>query len=181
MNRYALVFLLVCFSFSVQAQFESSKKKVNFSAMPQKAAKTKAIVPEATTNSPAIKFESKLFKNNDDKLLKGLPELPKVGEYSSPKTYELKNPSEIYTEKFNKKSSDGTIQEKFKSDTFLGEFKSNSKIIRIACRDHEYPDGDMVRILVNDKIMVNSILLEVEYKEIFLDLQPGFNKIEFIR
>ena len=180
MNRYALVFLLVCFSFSVQAQFESSKKKVNFSAMPQKAAKTKAIVPEVTTSSPAIKFESKLFKNNDDKLLKGLPELPKVGEYSSPKTYELKNPSEIYTEKFNQKSSDGTIQEKFKSDTFLGEFRSNSKTIRIACRDHEYPDGDMVRILVNDKIMVNSILLEVEYKEIFLDLQPGFNKIEFL-
>jgi len=173
-----LIFL-ICFSFDGQAQFESSKRKVNISAMPDKAPKKKAILPQNTQASvpPAIKFESKIFKNSDDKFLNGLPQLPKVGELPS-KTYELKNPSEIYTDKFNQKG-DGEIEEKFKSDSFLGEFTTGSKTIKIACRDHEFPDGDMVRIWVNDVVVVNQITLEVDYKEIFLELKPGFNKIEF--
>jgi hypothetical protein len=88
------------------------------------------------------------------------------------------DPSKPYTERMNKKSSDGEILEKFKSDSFLGEFKTGTKIISIACRDHEAPDGDLVRIWLNDKIVVDAILLEVDFKEVYLDLNEGINKIE---
>lgn len=181
MKNFFLLFSIIFFSLTVQAQFESSKRKVSFSAIPDKASKKSAIVPQSASTSvtPSIKFESQLTKKNDDKFLQGLPKIPKVGEVQNPKTYDLKSPSEIYTEKFNTKSSDGEIEERFKSDTFLGEFKTESKTIRIACRDHEFPDGDLVRIWVNDKVAVNQILLDVQFKELFLTLEPGFNKIEF--
>ena len=31
----------------------------------------------------------------------------------------------------------------------------------------------------NDKVVINQITLESDFKEIFIELQPGFNKIEF--
>jgi hypothetical protein len=65
------------------------------------------------------------------------------------------------------------------SETYLGEFRTATKSVRIACRDHEAPDGDLVRIWVNDKVVIESLLLDVQYKELFLVLQPGFNKVEF--
>lgn len=175
-----LMLFLVFFSFNAQAQFESTKRKVNISAMPDKSPEKKAIIPKKDEPqvAPQIKFESQFFKEEEDKLLQNLPKIPKVGEQSNPKTYEVRSSAEIYTEKFNKKN-DGEIQERFKSDTFLGEFRSGTKIIKIACRDHEYPDGDLVRVFLNDVPVVNSILLDVDYREVYIELKPGFNKIEF--
>ncbi len=88
------------------------------------------------------------------------------------------NPSKTYTDNMNRKSSDGVILEKYKSDTFLGQFKVGTKIIKIACRDHEAPDGDVVRIWLNDKVAVDAVLLDVDFQEIFLELKEGINKIE---
>ena len=56
--------------------------------------------------------------------------------------------------------------------------KTGTKIISIACRDHEAPDGDVVRIWLNDRVVVDAILLDVDFKEVFLDLNEGINKIE---
>ncbi|MBC7524271.1 MAG: hypothetical protein H7239_07520 [Flavobacterium sp.] len=170
--------MFLCFSFSVQAQFESSKKPLSFSLKPKKNAPKVVPLPKETDpNKPqAIPFESKFLKNPKDKLLDNALSNPKV-ELGAKPQYELKNPAELFEDRYNKK--DGNIEERYKSDTFLGQFKSNSKTIRVACRDHEAPDGDRVRIWNNDRIVVDDIELESDYKEVFLDLEVGFNKIEF--
>jgi hypothetical protein len=179
MNRNVFLFFLVCFSFSVQAQFESAKRKVNFSAMPQKVAKTKAIMPEPTTAAPSIKFESKLFKNNDDKFLKGLPEIPKVGVVQNPKTYPLKNPSEDYTEKFNKQlKEDGISPELYNRNMNLGHFIVYTQEISIGCRDYSLVDGDLIRIWLNGQIINTQIYLESNFKNFTLQLNKGVNILE---
>ena len=159
------------------SQIEAPNRSIKISPKKKPDAPVK---PTSELTTPAeIKYESSLNKTNDDKLLKGITLLPKKEEKGIMELEPIRNPSEMFTEKMNKKSSgDGEILEKYKTDTFLGEFKSGTKIIKIACRDHEYPDGDLVRIWLNDKVAVDAVLLEADFKEVYLDLDEGFNKIE---
>lgn len=132
----------------------------------------------APTSSKLITYPSIFDKK--DKLLENVSLLNRKiePEKSIMQQEQFENPAKHYTEKMNKKSSDGEILERYKSDSFLGQFKTGTKIISIACRDHEAPDGDVVRIWLNDKVVVDGILLDVDFKEIFLDLNEGINKIE---
>lgn len=176
-----LLLFLFYFSFDVQAQFEASKRKVNISALPNKATKQKAVVPEKLPKSlfPAIKFESHILKNPDDKFLKGLPEIPKVGEVQTPKSYALKSPAEDYTEKFNQQmKEDGIRPELFNRDMNLGQFVVYTPKVNLDSRDYGAIDGDIVRVWVNGKIVTNPIYLESKFQGMVLDLNKGVNVIE---
>mgnify|MGYP000740062939 CR=1 FL=1 len=62
---------------------------------------------------------------------------------------------------------------------YLGDIKSNSKFVGIVCRDHEYVDGDRVKIYANGEVAEHNILLTSSFKGINLDLKKGFNQIDF--
>jgi hypothetical protein len=47
------------------------------------------------------------------------------------------------------------------------------------CRDFEYVDGDRVRILVNDSIVIYNLYLDNSFTGFKLPLNKGFNKIDF--
>ncbi|NER16712.1 hypothetical protein [Spongiivirga citrea] len=64
-------------------------------------------------------------------------------------------------------------------DTYLGDVKTGGKIVKIVCRDHEYVDGDRVRVYWNDEIIEYNILLTSSFRVIEIELAPGFNKIDF--
>jgi hypothetical protein len=66
----------------------------------------------------------------------------------------------------------------FKSDTFLGELRTGEKLLKIVCRDHQYVDGDLVRVWQDDKVLIEEIYLQSFYQGVNLELKPGFNKIE---
>ena len=89
------------------------------------------------------------------------------------------NPGDVYEERLKNHNEDQKMLPKFKSDQYLGDFKSNSGFVKIICRDYEYPDGDRVRVYVNDIIIQSDILLEYDYKGFTVDLKRGFNKIDF--
>lgn len=171
-------FILVLLLFMVNlgfSQFENPKKSIRIGAVKSPKAPPKQV--DLDTAQAAIKYESSIGKNKDEKLLKNFSIAPKVG-LKTPSNVELRNPSEIFTEKMNKKGSDGEVLERYRSDSFLGEFRTGSKIVKIACRDHEYPDGDLVRIWLNGEVAINRILLESDFREVYLDLQDGINKVE---
>jgi hypothetical protein len=176
-----LVLFLICFSFSSQAQFEQTKRKVNISAMPEKASKKKAIIPETLpkTLSPEIKFESQYLKNNDDILLRGLPKIPKVGETETPRSFEVRSVSEIYTEKVQAKmAQEGISKEIVNNDIFLGEYTVYTKEIKISARDYSAIDGDLVRIWLNGEIVTKVVDLESGYQRFDYVLKEGLNIIQ---
>ena len=74
---------------------------------------------------------------------------------------------------------EGGSKEKF-GDMYMGDIKSNGKFVGIVCRDHEYVDGDRVKIYVNDVMIEPNLLLTGGFKGINADLKPGFNKLDFI-
>jgi hypothetical protein len=178
---FLVFFFLICFSFNVQAQFETSKRKVNISAMPNKVQKKKAAIPQNNPSvfSPSIKFESKFFKNPDDKFLKGLPEIPKVGEIQNLKTYPLINPSQDYTDKLNDQlKEDGIRPELYNRDVDLGNFIVYTQEISVGCRDYSLVDGDLIRIWLNGEIISYQIYLEAKFKTISIHLKKGVNILQ---
>ena len=90
----------------------------------------------------------------------------------------FKNPGEEIKKKLN--NQDKEIKPEYRSNQFLGEFRVMTKYVKVVCRDHEYPDGDRVRLLVNDKTLIYEILLEAAPKEYYIDISDGFNKLDFV-
>ena len=69
---------------------------------------------------------------------------------------------------------------KFRKDYYLGELETDSKYIIIKCRDHEYVDGDRIKLLLNNIVIHPNINLTGSYYTIDIDLIEGYNNIEFV-
>ncbi|MCX2681379.1 hypothetical protein OOZ15_15605 [Galbibacter sp. EGI 63066] len=91
------------------------------------------------------------------------------------------DPGERFEKKLNRKRNKGRDTEQMGATTtqYFGDFVSKAKSIKILCRDHEYVDGDRVSVIINDKVVVPNIYLESRFKGFFIELEKGFNKIEF--
>ena len=64
-------------------------------------------------------------------------------------------------------------------DQYLGDVKTTAKFVGIVCRDHEYVDGDRIKIYLNGEIIEYNMLLTGSFKGVNVDLVQGFNRIEF--
>lgn len=137
-------------------------------------------------NNPRLNSSS----SNSGSNFLGVPNRSKVKDRFSkeedgvdfkPKT-KFTNPSDLYTDKLNKKyeDEDRKMKDEWAEDMSLGEFVTNSDKMVFLCRDHMMFDGDRVQIRVNGEVIVENLLLENAYKEITIPLEVGFNKIEFI-
>lgn len=69
---------------------------------------------------------------------------------------------------------------KFSKDYNLGDLSTKSKIIIIKCRDHEYVDGDRIKLMLNNVVIHPNIVLKGEFFVIDIDLVDGYNSIHFI-
>lgn len=65
-------------------------------------------------------------------------------------------------------------------DQYLGDFKTSAKYIGIVARDHEYVDGDRVKIVLNGEVVEFNMLLSGTFKGINIDLVKGFNRLDFV-
>jgi hypothetical protein len=64
-------------------------------------------------------------------------------------------------------------------DMYLGDIKTSAKFVGIVCRDHEFVDGDRVRIYANGEVVEYNVLLTGAFKGINLELDKGFNRLDF--
>ncbi len=68
----------------------------------------------------------------------------------------------------------------FNKDYDLGNISTGSKVVLIQCRDHEYVDGDRIKLIVNKAVIHPNLTLRGEFYTIDVDLKEGINTIEFI-
>ena len=87
------------------------------------------------------------------------------------------NPGDIFLKKL-KKEKDKKPND-YSKGAYLGDVSTVSEYVNILCRDFEYVDGDRVRILVNDSIVIYNLYLDNSFAGFKLPLNKGFNKIEF--
>ena len=166
--KWIFLFLTI-FSFSnvVQAQGEFINKSTSI------APKGNSMnVP--SISSPSIKAPS-IFDKKETKTSTSIME-PNTMEFLN--TNKFKNPGNEVKDKLNKYQGDD-YSKVFRKNQYLGDFKSNGEFVNISYRDFGDVDGDEIKILVNDKVMVARVFLSGEFRGIKLGLEKGFNKIDF--
>lgn len=172
MNFKIILIAFVCFSQFSWAQddspFKSKKLKLNWDNPP-----AIAVEPGATT--PGISYKSILDK--DDSYLKKYSLFEKKNETASvlEKKSEFKNPGDAYKDKLNKE-----IQEGSKVDVFFGKFIVETPRIRLMTRDFADPDGDRVRVILDDVVVIMNITLESAFKTHYIDLKEGDNLLDIL-
>jgi len=95
----------------------------------------------------------------------------------------FQTPNEGIADRINKniqREEENKDLEKFKRNQYFGDFKTESKYVKLVYRDHLAFDGDRVQLVLNGVVIAQNILLEPSYKYVIIDLQMGFNKIEII-
>ncbi len=75
-------------------------------------------------------------------------------------------------------SEKGTANQHF-GDMYLGDVRTGGKTVGIVYRDHEYVDGDRVKVYANDNVIEYNVLLTGSFKGINVELDKGFNRLEF--
>tara|TARA_B100000989_G_scaffold114462_1_gene84056 strand:+ start:6735 stop:7358 length:624 start_codon:yes stop_codon:yes gene_type:complete len=91
------------------------------------------------------------------------------------------NSNEFYLSRLQRRKAESNKNmNKFKVDQFLGEIRNDGEYVNIILRDHEYPDGDLIKVEVNENIIMPAILLTEKAKGFKLDLNSGFNVVDFI-
>jgi hypothetical protein len=91
------------------------------------------------------------------------------------------NSDEFYLTKLNRKETESNKNiNKFKVDQFLGEIRNDGEYVNIILRDHEYPDGDLIKVEVNENVVMPAILLTEKAKGFKLDPKSGFNVVDFV-
>lgn len=76
-------------------------------------------------------------------------------------------------------TKDKETREEYRRDQYLGDFKTTGVFVELYCRDHEYVDGDKVKIMVNGVVINQNMSLGASYTPIMVRLDSGLNNIEF--
>ena len=168
MNRLYLLIGLLLFSLAAWAQTDlpqtqqlniEADKKLDIKSDPQ--SQTALKIPSN------FKEEINTNMKESDRVVKMLPdkELKQAG-------HDLELDTKVGER--NKSNS-----KKHFGDMYLGDVKTSSKFIGVVCRDHEYVDGDRVKIFANGMVVEANILLTGSFKGINLNLEKGFNRLDF--
>jgi hypothetical protein len=169
--KYILLFLmLIAGSAELSAQVDGPKGGMSIPRKKKNAA------PEKPKLSNSGTFSVKPQKKPMNPVYQiGGPE-----EEKSPMSTESRYVSRgsEYEDKFEIKQKRES-SEPYKGNQFFGEFKSQAVYVQIMCRDFEYADGDMIKVLVNGRVVIPEIILVNDYKVVQIQLDKGFNRIDF--
>ncbi len=181
MVRKLVVLCFVLFVYQAYAlQDRSEKKSIKIPAKKTQKKDTVSVKLD-------IKSNPKISITNTTNTISGikLPNKSKISigkpkkEFSMIDDNQLRNPGEMFEKRFNKVAVEQGLSIETMADVFLGEISSNGEFVRIVCRDHEYPDGDMVQVKVNGDVIIPRLILTGGYKGFNVPLVVGSNSIEF--
>lgn len=139
-------------------------------------------VPRPKTSTPTPTPKPEEPKTKTPGIFDAPPSLPGSIEYkpsiNMSRTSDFINPGDRVADKLNNEDlRDPHLRSK--RDQYFGEIKTKSKKIIISCRDTQAVDGDMVSIKVNGNVIRQALLLEGEYRNIEIFLEPYTNTVVF--
>lgn len=173
MKIYSLLFTVLFVSFPLLAQIENPR---GFTPIPAQESTN-------TNLNKTLKASETRGLSNTNSFLHNGEKKPKPLEVEKDKELNMTTENGLMTRKYDYKPSwltnDDEIKSEFGKGQLLGTFGTDSKTIEILCRDHQYVDGDRVRIIVNDRVIIHNINLRADFQSFIIDLKEGRNVIEF--
>lgn len=172
MQHYKLFFLFIFLFVNSLAQetvIKSLKiKSLDTNNINKESFKLNRIQPTGLTNKDQKRF---FDYNLDFDIISSKQEINITNET------DLVTPTWKIHQKFNEGAAN---QSKFSKDFYLGDLETNSDYIIIKCRDHEYVDGDRIRLMINGAVIHPNISLSGVFYVVDVDLDEGYNNIDFI-
>lgn len=174
-----LVFCIFLATFGY-AQVDRNEK--NSIPIPAKEIEKLDTLPTSFEIKPNEKFRMPIPKADS----KGVPLESKITIKTPDKPFSmiddngLRNPGEMFEKRFNKVAVEQGLKIETMADVFLGDIRSNGKFVKIICRDHEYPDGDLVQVILNGEVIVPRLLLTSSFRGFDVNLEVGINQIVFL-
>ncbi|MEW5675732.1 hypothetical protein ABGT15_05425 [Flavobacterium enshiense] len=171
---------LLLLTLSVSA-FAQKDKGLNSIAIPQSKNPDVELVPkkEAESRFQAIDFSPSIYDENKPLTFPKENKSFEIGaNNASVKKEVFANPREIPKNALPKNHGDENTKV-FRRNQSFGEFKTKSAMVKILYRDHMAEDGDMVKIYINNMVVVAQVQLINNFRTVEIGLTPGFNKIEF--
>lgn len=156
---FFICFFCVCFAASAQIEIPRTT--------------TGPIIKAEESNSTGFPILKREETETESRFLKDKPKAIDLRE----------NPNGLMTEAdvIKKKwTKDKEIREEYRSDQSLGNVVTKGKFVEVYCRDHQYIDGDKVKIFVNGHLVASSVTLHAGFQPILVTLQDGFNSIQFV-
>ncbi len=171
-----LLIIIVCFAYSLSLSAQVTDETKQGTTIPAAESDKKVeLSNEGSENTfnkdeETLAFPVKKYTDNFDLTKK------KKG-FTMIHDSDLIDPGVIFEEKWAKKEKESEAA--FQGDQFLGQFDTKSVFVHVLYRDHEYPDGDRIRVYLNDDVIRPNVLLTQGYGGFKLDLKQGINKIDF--
>lgn len=165
--NFFIFFLFIQFSFSQDFNTKEIEiKSLDTNNIDDNSFSLNKFSPKGLTNKPARQYftydiDSKV--NNDD------IDLSKKSNLVKP-TWKIR---QDFSEGKGKNSD-------LNRDFFLGNIETRSNYVMIKCRDHEYVDGDRIRLMLNGSVIHPNIILNSGYHSVDIDLEDGYNNIDFV-
>jgi len=141
-----------------------------------------AIPKTNTTVSPKIPAKTDLPSTvvPPKRTFTGADLTKKESEFSMVKKEEFVNRGTEYQDKVNASvQRKGESNEAYRGNQSFGEIRTKSAYLDILSADYGLEDGDRIRVLVNDRVVIQEFTLTNNIRGLQLQLLPGFNKIEF--
>ena len=141
-----------------------------------------AIPKTNTTVSPKIPAKTELPSTvvPPKRTFTGADLTKKESEFSMVKKEEFVNRGTEYQDKVNASvQRKGESNEAYRGNQSFGEIRTKSAYLDILSADYGLEDGDRIRVLVNDRVVIQEFTLTNNIRGLQLQLLPGFNKIEF--
>ena len=171
MQRIVVLFFLF-FGFQLSlAQPETARKTLRIKA--KNLAKKDESSPSLLKLSPIRGLTTK-----DVKITMGIPPIDGFAkkERGITNQRDVVDPTWELKQKFSENQKDVS---KYRKDYYLGNIKTKSKHIRIVCRDHEYEDGDRIKLMLNKVVLHPNIVLRNSGYVMDIELDEGLNSIQF--
>lgn len=164
--RYIVYCCIFCFlSFTAQAQTDLPETQpLNLGT------ETSVNLPDTPTPKSNLKMPSVIDESMDLEKKKGISMLPNRDLKQAGHNLKLST-------KIGEQEKGGAG--KHFGDMYLGDISTGAKYVGIVCRDHEYVDGDRIKIWANEKVVDPNVLLTGSFQGINVDLQEGFNRLDF--
>jgi len=171
MYKFKLLYILSFTISIVNSQIETAQESLTI--------KAKELAKKNNNSSNLLKLSPvKGLTNKNIKISMGIP--PIDGFAKKEQGIEIKkdvvDPIWEVKQKFSENQKNVS---KYSRDYYLGDIKTSSKFIRIVCRDHEYEDGDRIKLLLNNSVIHPNITLRNSGYTIDIRLKDGLNTIEF--
>lgn len=181
-----LISFLIFFSISVSSFSQIDSERIGI-AIPAEDTEDPKDDPELIIE-PVEEEENDIKPDDSDNTVTApkdakTEQLPKK-EFSMIEKNNLRSSGELFKEQLDRqlkfkeddeKSNNGSLV-----NQFLGEYRTTAKAVNIIYRDHQYPDGDMIRVFINKDIVVPSVVLTSGFNGLLLPLDEGINEIDFL-